>query len=129
MSGTATGEVYPFYHDGSLGAATTITYSIRINSLDFSPDGRYLAVGGRWNDGGNYGKIYPFGSDGSLGVGITIPFPTFIEKLEFSPDGNFLAMKGWSPTEGYLVKVYPFNFSTGSLGPAIPISVNSLFQC
>jgi len=91
-------------------------------SVNYSPDSRYLAVGGQFDSLSRYGKVYPVYLDGTLGGAVTIPYLGTIwpNCIKFSPDGKFLVVGGtWNDSGGY-AKIYPFN-SDGTLGTAVTI--------
>ena len=61
-----------------------------ITSLDYSPDGKLLAVSG-------YHEVLLHKADGSGLVARLVGLSERIEKVAFSPDGKFLAVTGGSP--------------------------------
>ncbi len=78
-------------------------------SVDWSPDGRYLAIGG--NSASNVThRVYSF--DGS--VTVTLPgcnkdHGSQVRSVNWSPDGKFLAIGGFEGTGGYEIRVYSFD--------------------
>ena len=61
-----------------------------ITSIDFSPDGKLLAVAG-------YHEVLLQKADGSGLVGRLVGLSERIQALAFSPDGTYLAVAGGSP--------------------------------
>lgn len=61
-----------------------------LSAIDFSPDGKLLAVSG-------YHEVLLHNADGSGLVARLIGLSERIESLAFSPDGEFLAVTGGSP--------------------------------
>lgn len=58
-----------------------------VSSIDWSPDGRYLAAGSLFD-----GRVTIFGADGERITVLEEPFPNYIEMLAFSPGGRALAV-------------------------------------
>jgi len=79
-----------------------------VRSVNWSPDGRYLAIGGAYPTSGNEIQIYKF--DGSSLTFLTSQeYGTFVYSVNWSPDGRYLAVGGHLPTSGNELQVYSFN--------------------
>jgi WD40 repeat protein len=92
--------------------------STEIISLSWSPDGKYLVIGGQEPAGGNELQIYSFnGSTLSSSPIDSKDYGSLFNSAAWSPDGRFLAIGGGVPTTGNELQIYSFNGSTLSLNP------------
>jgi len=88
------------------GFATSINTSITsLSSLNWSPDGQYLAIG-RTALPSPYVKIYSFYRS-SLTEICTGDYASFVYSVNWSPDGRYLAIGGAVSAAG--IQVYSFN--------------------
>ena len=120
-------SVYPWSSSG-FGTKLTAITSGHGNSVNFSPNGAYLALGSTQTS--PYFDVYSWSSSGFGGdAGFTDPtnVPTDdVEDIKFSPDGNYLAM-------GHInipyISVYPFSdsgFGTRFTAPSLAAPVNGV---
>ncbi|MBX9830382.1 WD40 repeat domain-containing protein [Candidatus Babeliales bacterium] len=93
----------------------TQNYGTRIFDVSWSPNGRFVAVGGISPTSLDLVQI--FGFDGS--VFTLIDSATYgadkVESVNFSPDGRFVVVGGRTPTNGQELQVYSFDGSTLAL--------------
>lgn len=113
-AGIGTVNVYQFNAVSGLLTlinSPTPSYGSQIKSLDWSPDGKYLAVGG----GNGTVNIYQFNpSSDLLTLVSTTSYGSTINSLQWSPNGKYLAMGGTVSVDG-TVNIYQFNASSGVL--------------
>ncbi|MBY0352902.1 WD40 repeat domain-containing protein [Candidatus Babeliales bacterium] len=90
---------------------TTASYGTRVKSVDWSPDGKYLAVGGFGPTNGNEFQIYRFN-------GATLTYVTGddwagggaeVWRVRWHPSGRFVAAVGDATND---VRIYSFNDTT-----------------
>ena len=97
----------------SLGTQITQGYGTDIRSVVWSPDGRFLAVGGSGPTSGDELEIYSFNGSSLSGSPIASSgYGTAIISIAWSSDGRFLAVGGYVPTDDNELKIYSFNGST-----------------
>jgi WD40 repeat protein len=89
-----------------------------ITSLDYSPDGRFLAVSG-------YHEILIHTADGSSLVARLIGLSERIESIAFSPDGKFLAAAGGDP--GRFGEIQVWDVEHRKLKLSVPVTYDTLF--
>lgn len=89
-----------------------------ITALDFSPDGKVIAVSG-------FHEVLLHKADGSGLVARLVGLSERIESLAFSPDGTKLAATGGSP--GRLGEVQIWDVSKGSLALSVPVTYDTVF--
>ena len=89
-----------------------------VTALDYSPDGRRLAVSG-------YHEVQIHTLDGSAPVQRLIGRAQRIESLAFSPDGQVLAVAGGTPA--LFGELQLWNVSEGRLLHAVTLGTDSLF--
>ncbi|MEY3457093.1 MAG: hypothetical protein RL215_250 [Planctomycetota bacterium] len=89
-----------------------------VTSLDYSPDGRRLAVSG-------YHEVQIHTLDGSAPVQRLIGRAQRIESLAFSPDGSVLAVAGGTPA--LFGELQLWNVADGRLLHAVTLGTDSLF--
>lgn len=84
----------------------------RVTALDFSPDGKFLAVGGGEPSRSGEIKIYTV-ENGQLALAIKEPHSDTVNCLEYSPDGTQLAscaadrfVKVWNVADGKFVRSF-----------------------
>lgn len=103
----ATNEINVFSFDGlSLSLTDTFDYGLQVSSIDWSPCGKYLAVGGTGSLDGDEVKI--FGFDGSsLALFIdTSDYSGAATSVSWSPCGKYVAVGGVSPSDFDEIKVF-----------------------
>ncbi|MCK4500637.1 hypothetical protein KAU11_09065, partial [Candidatus Babeliales bacterium] len=87
-------------------------YGSYVWSVDWSPDGNYLAIGGNNPDSGDEIQIYYFNGS-SLSIIDSQNYGSHIFSVDWSPNGNSLAVGGNSPTTGHdNIEIYSFNGSS-----------------
>jgi len=92
-----------------LGDQIIQSYGNYVQSVSWSPDGRFLAVGGYLPTSGNEIQVYLFNGS-SLSLVDSKNYGTVIESVAWSPDGRFLAVGGQGPDVGTAeIEVYSFN--------------------
>lgn len=89
-----------------------------ITSLDFSPDGKLLAVAG-------YHEILLHKADGSGLVARLVGMAERIEALAFSPDGKLLAAAGGDPARSGEIQVW--DVAKRKLVLSVPITYDTVF--
>ncbi|MEY3172237.1 MAG: hypothetical protein RLZZ436_150 [Planctomycetota bacterium] len=89
-----------------------------VTSIDFSPDGRRLAVSG-------YHEVQIHTLDGSAPAQRLIGRAQRIESLAFSPDGQLLAIAGGTPA--LFGELQLWNVAEGRLLHAVTLGTDSLF--
>lgn len=89
-----------------------------ITSLDFSPDGRLLAVAG-------YHEVLLHRADGSRLVARLIGLSERIQSLAFSPDGKRLAVTGGDP--GRFGEVQIWDVARRKLLHSIPVTYDTVY--
>ncbi|QQR48897.1 WD40 repeat domain-containing protein [bacterium] len=87
---------------------TAINYGSIANSVAWSPNRRYLAVGGSIPNGGNEVQIYRYNGT-TLTLVTSLDFGGNCLRIKWSPDGRYLAAVG-GPSNNF--KVYSFNGTT-----------------
>ena len=88
-----------------------------ITSLDYSPDGKMLAVAG-------FHEVTLHNSDGSSRITRLIGLSPRIESVRFSPDGRHLAVTGGSPSEAGEVQIW--DMESFELVLSVPIALDTL---
>lgn len=89
-----------------------------VTSLDFSPDGKWLAVTG-------FHEILLHHADGSGLAARLIGMSPRIQSVRFSPDGKWLAATGGSP--GRMGEVQVWNVETRELALSQPVSHDTVY--
>ncbi len=89
-----------------------------ITSLDFSPDGKILAVAG-------YHEVLLHKADGSGLLGRLVGMSERIESVAFSPDGKWLAATGGDPSRFGEVQIW--DVAKRSLKLSVPITYDTVF--
>jgi len=117
-------EIQVFSFDGtSLSLTASFNYSdssaTKVNEINWSPCGRFLAVGGLF-PGGLNDEIEVFSFDGSslsLLTGTVTPFGLLVNSVNWSPCGRYLAVGGRDPegAAGDEIQVFSFDGSSLSL--------------
>ncbi|MFA6263234.1 MAG: WD40 repeat domain-containing protein [Candidatus Babeliales bacterium] len=79
-----------------------------VKSVQWSPDGKFLAVGGIGGDNKHNIKVYYF--DGTrLVLWAEADFDIIVSEVRWSPDGRYLAVGGYQPISLCYVRVFRFN--------------------
>ncbi len=118
FSGTVSIAVYSF--DGTsltLLPATQIALNNAVRSVNWSPDGHYLAIGESGPTGGFVTRVYAFDGTSLTLIQALVNDLDGCLAVNWSPDGNYLAIGGGSLTGGYVLRVYSFNGKTLTLLP------------
>lgn len=89
-----------------------------LTSLDYSPDGKLLAVAG-------YHEILLWNAEGSKLVGRLIGLSERIQSLAFSPDGKLLAAAGGSPARFGEIQVW--NVAQRKLQLSLQVTFDTLY--
>jgi WD40 repeat protein/mono/diheme cytochrome c family protein len=89
-----------------------------ISAIDFSPDGKLLAVSG-------YHEVLLHRADGSGLVARLIGLSERIQSLAFSPDGTLLAVAGGSPARFGEVQIW--DVAKRKLKLAVPVTFDTLY--
>ncbi|MEO6182443.1 MAG: c-type cytochrome domain-containing protein, partial [Verrucomicrobiota bacterium] len=89
-----------------------------ITSLDFSPDGKLLAVAG-------FHEVLLYEKDGATLAGRLVGLSERIQSLRFSPDGQSLAVAGGDPAR--LGEVQVWDVAKRKLAISVPISYDTLY--
>jgi WD40 repeat protein len=89
-----------------------------IASLDFSPDGKLLAVSG-------FHEVLLYENNGTKLVGRLIGLSERVQSLRFSPDGQFLAVAGGDPAR--LGEIQVWNVEKRKLTVSAPVSYDTLY--
>ncbi len=89
-----------------------------VSSIDFSPDGKLLAVSG-------YHEVLLHKADGSGLVARLVGLSERIQSLAFSPDGTLLAVAGGSPARFGEVQIW--DVAKHRLKVAVPITFDTLY--
>ena len=89
-----------------------------ITSLDYSPDGAWLAVSG-------FHEVLLHKGDGSGLEKRLIGLSQRIESVRFSPDGHKLAVAGGSP--GRMGELQIWDVATGELDLSVPVSYDTVY--
>ena len=89
-----------------------------IGAIDFSPDGKWLAVGG-------FHEVMLWKADGSAMVARLIGLSERIESIRFSPDGAKLAVTGGLP--GRMGEVQVWDMATKKLALSAPVTFDTVY--
>src|SRR6266568_6862480 len=89
-----------------------------ISSLDFSPDGKLLAVAG-------FHEVLLYDNSGAALAGRLIGLSERVQSLRFSPDGQWLAVAGGDPAR--LGEIQIWNVEKRKLTVSAPISYDTLY--
>lgn len=89
-----------------------------ITSLDFSPDGKILAIAG-------YHEVLLHKPDGSGLIGRLVGMSERIESVAFSPDGKWLAATGGDPSRFGELQIW--DIAKKSLKLSVPITFDTVF--
>jgi len=112
------------FNGSSLTLVAHLDYGVagtaKVWSVNWSPDGRFLAIGGSGPSDGNQVKIYRFYRGLALVLVTQMAYgnaSSIVYSATWSPCGCYLALGGSGPTSGYEVQVYGFNGSALSASP------------
>jgi len=125
-------QVYQF--DGftlSLISGAQVVYgaSGAVYAVAWSPDGKYLAIGGIGPTSGNELQIYSFNGSSLTAVsGAQIDYGSLVRSICWNKDGKYLAIGGSGPTSGMELKVYSFDGSSLKLAASPVASPGSVVQ-
>lgn len=103
----ATNKIFQIYaFDGSMLTfiAQSPDHSLSVNALEWSPDGKYIAVGEAGSGGTAYFKIYGFNGT-ALNLAATATNTSSIFSVNWSPDGKYVASCNW----GSGLQIYRFD--------------------
>ena len=89
-----------------------------IGAIDFSPDGKWLAVGG-------FHEVLLWKADGSALVARLIGLSERIESVRFSPDGTKLAVTGGQP--GRMGEVQVWDVEKKTLALSVPVTFDTVY--
>ena len=89
-----------------------------IPSLEYSPDGKVLAVAG-------YHEVLLHKADGSGLVGRLVGMSERIESIAFSPDGKLLAATGGDPSRSGEIQIW--DVANKSLKLSVPVTFDTIF--
>ena len=89
-----------------------------ITSIDYSPDGKLLAVAG-------FHEVLLHSAEGDKLVGRLIGKSQRIESIRFSPDGKYLAVTGGTPAERGEIQIW--DVKTQTLKTSIPLTFDTLY--
>ena len=89
-----------------------------VPTLDFSPDGKLLAVAG-------FHEVLLYENDGATLAGRLIGLSERIQSVRFSPDGHWLAVAGGDPAR--LGEVQVWDVARRKLAVSAPISYDTLY--
>ncbi|MFH1643766.1 MAG: hypothetical protein ABIA74_01165 [bacterium] len=108
-------QLYSFQND-TLTSVTYRDYDINSNirSLDWSPDGNYLAIGGSFHDG-TFGGIFVYSFFNNTLSDAAIALADLGENslcIKWHPNGNFIAFGISVPFSGLELQIYSFQNDT-----------------
>ena len=86
-------------------------YGNTVVFMDWSPDGKYLALGGQIPTNGKELQIFLFNGD-SLVITTNYHYGILICSVDWSPDGKYLAVGGEIPANGKELQIFSFNGSS-----------------
>jgi len=89
-----------------------------ISSLDFSPDGQQLAVGG-------FHEVLIHKADGSGLISRLIGLAERIQSVRYSPDGKWLAVAGGQPARMGEVQIW--DVAKGKLHLSVPVTFDTVY--
>ncbi|MBY0352871.1 WD40 repeat domain-containing protein [Candidatus Babeliales bacterium] len=118
-------RVYSF-NGTALTLVTSVDYGTEVNYVEFSPDGRFIAVGGTVPTSGNELQIYAFnGTSLQLIASADIAgASSVIQELRWDPTGQFLAVGATAVTGNTGLRIYKFDGSTLTLLSSIVFSTS-----
>lgn len=89
-----------------------------VTSLDYSPDGKLLAVAG-------FHEVVLHAAEGDKLVGRLIGKSQRIESVQFSPDGKYLAVTGGTPADRGEIQIW--DVAKQSLKKSIPLTYDTIY--
>ena len=110
-------QIYSFDRSSNtlLALSGALSFSDVVLSLNWSPDGQYLAVGGIFS----YSlQIYSFNRLNNTllaGPGVLNPGSDSTSSVNWSPDGQYVAVGGSLPSVGHSLQIYSFDRSSNRL--------------
>ncbi|KKP24891.1 MAG: WD40 repeat, subgroup [candidate division TM6 bacterium GW2011_GWF2_28_16] len=88
----------------------THNYGDTVYCVNWSPDQKYLAVGGQTPTGGNELQVYAF-NNSALSLVDSKNYGATLYSVNWTPDGKYIALGGTAPTSGDELQIYSFNGS------------------
>jgi FOG: WD40 repeat len=118
---------YGILLEGSMSSITSITGALGtagiVNSVNWSPDGQYVAVGGSGLTGGSELSIFSFNRSSGLQTLVASALHSgTVHSVNWSPDGQYLAVGGENLI-GNQLQIFSFNRANGVL-----VAVSSTFS-
>jgi WD40 repeat protein len=95
-----------------------------VKSVNWSPNGHYLAAGGY--SSGNEVQVYSFNGL-SLTLAASRDYGDSVNGVSWSPDGRYLAVGGSNPTSGNEVQIYSFDGSSLTLVASYDYGIGGAF--
>lgn len=89
-----------------------------VTSLDFSPDGKLLAIAG-------FHEVLLYENDGAELAGRLIGLSERVQSVRFSPDGQFLAVAGGDPAR--LGEIQVWDVAKRKLTSSVPMTYDTLY--
>lgn len=109
-------RVYTFDVDVTptlLWLANVGSYDNRVYSVQWSPDGAYLAIGTAYSVGEPTVQVYEFDLEATptlnLGADAVFDHGATVRSVDWSPEGDYLAIAGDTAGDGHEVRMYKFD--------------------
>ena len=115
-------QIYKF-NGSALTLVASRNYNSEVKSIKWSPDGRYLAIGGYMPVSADKLQICSFNGS-ALTVVVIQAFGLYAYSLDWSFDGRYLAVGGYSPTTGHnTLEAYTLRYGPETQTQAISNSI------